>query len=772
MRRRARQFAVALALCRGFILVAHPLALAGSDLWGNVAPASPLGSGGLFHRYPLDHYTLDQHFDAVWVSLTGGVDVSGLLPMIAYFFASLLWLVTSFLASWLIELFAWAFSLDLVNGSAATGGAGALAPVSRAIHEIYANVFGAPWLALAVSVAGAWAMWKALVQRRYSETAGALALSVIYIVVALFFVVQPGTTIGTVSKWTNQMSVAFLSIADHGEPGGGDQAKDAAADQLFDLLVYRPWASSSSAASNTASFSGTGDEDSDPESAPVRPLSQSPSRDAELARRLASGTEVTADGKTCVNNANKYGSHFLHFGLGSDERKAEYDALNHGDSSKLPEADREQSGYRLGVADKPTTDAMEEGGQYERLLIAIVVFVAELGAFLLLGSLSVGMILAQVLLLLLLAFAPVALVAAVIPGRGHDFFIGWLEKLAGFLLRKAAYSLILATLLAVNGALASATAQLGWLMSFGLQALFFWTVFLQRRTLVEGLIGIATGPGAPGREATLRVLALYAGARAGERVLRPIRRGGRSAASVPGRLVGGVFGRRGEPQPGPTGLRRTPRFGTSYSAPVGGGYPNMAEPGPTERAQSTTKAKAGSSSGGSGGNAGVAKKPTPEAARAAGQRDSEGGRPRPDARAADKRAKSRQGAKDARRRQGVKAAKQRQGTRPPAAARRRQPSRRRSQDTEGAARAEVSKSPTERPASGADTGRARADVSGRVGSQPTTGQGAPGLGEELQEEREALRRSAQPVPEQATELGRSPRPKRRRRRWRRKRSGR
>ena len=48
---------------------------------------------------------------------------------------------------------------------------------------------------------------------------------------------------------------------------------------------------------------------------------------------------------------------------------------------------------------------MEEGGQYQRLLLALVLFVGELGAFLLLGSLSVGVILAQVLLLLLLAFA-------------------------------------------------------------------------------------------------------------------------------------------------------------------------------------------------------------------------------------------------------------------------------------------------------------------------------------------------------------------------------
>jgi hypothetical protein len=583
-----RRHLIAAVVALGALALAHPASALASDVWSNISPAAPLGPGGLFGRYPLDHYTLDQHFSAVSVSLTGGVDVSGVLPMIAYFFAGALWWLTCFLANALITLFAFAFSLDLLNGSSATGGAGALAPVSAAIHSIYASVFGGPWLVLAISALGIWAMWKALVQRRYSETAGALGLSLIYVVLALFFVAQPGTTIGTASKWTNQMSEAFLAISDHGSPSGGAQAKDEVADQLFDLLVFKPWVVLDFGGLEHCAVAGSGDESSDPRSAPVRPLSSSPARDDALARRLASGTEVSADGKVCVNNANKYGSHFLRFGPETDERGAEYDALDHGDSSKLPEADTAKAGYRLGVADKPASDAMEAGGQFQRLLLALVIFVGELGAFSLLGSLSVGIILAQVLLLLLLAFSPVALVAAVIPGRGHAFFKGWLEKLGGYLLRKAAYSLVLATLLAVNGALASATSELGWLMSFGLQALFFWTVFLQRRTLVDGLIGIVTGPGAPGRDATLRVLALYAGARAGGRALQPIRRGIGKAASGSGRLVGGVFGRRRGHGPGPTGLQRTSRFGTSYSAQVGGGYPSMDEPGPSEPPSATT----------------------------------------------------------------------------------------------------------------------------------------------------------------------------------------
>ena len=558
----------ALLLAALLVLGAHPLAGAATDVWGNVGPAPQLGPGGIAGRYPLVNYSLDQHFDAVSASLTGGVDASGVPPMIAYFLASILWLITSFLASLLITLFGFAFGLDLVNGSQATGGAGALAPVARAIHSIYADVLGEPWLVLAVAVAGIWAMWKALVQRRYSETAGALALSLIYVVAALFFVAQPGTTIGSVSGWTNQMSGAFLSISSRGTPSNAREARKGAGEELFDLLVFKPWVVLNFGGLEHCVRAGTGDEDTDPVSVPVRPLASDPPRDATLARRLQDGTEVSADGKVCVNNAEKYAPRFLRYSLGADgkdERDEEYEALNDGDASGLPDAER--TGYRLGVADKPATDAMEEGGQYQRLLLAIVLFVGELGAFLLLGALSIGVILAQVLLLLLLAFSPVALIAAVIPGRGHDFFKGWLEKLAGYLLRKAAYSLILAVLLAVTAALSSATAQLGWLMSFGLQSLFFWAVFLQRRTLAESLVGIATGPGAPGRDASLKLLSLYAAGGAAGRLARPLRRGTRSVAGVPGRLVSGFAGGVGGDRDRPG---RRPLSGTSRSAPVGG----------------------------------------------------------------------------------------------------------------------------------------------------------------------------------------------------------
>jgi hypothetical protein len=520
--RRRRTIVLAVAVAAGLFLLLAPLARA--DVWANVGPGRSLA--GLKGDWTLGAYELDENFSMISAGVFSGVDVSGFLPMIAFFFANVIWLGTSWFANLLIELFGFAFSLDLVNGSGATGGAGALGPVSRAIQTIYTTAFGGPWMVLAVSFAALWAMWKALVQRRYAETASQLALSLIYVCAAFFFVLQPGQTIGAASHLTNEMSGAFLSIAKDGEPTNQAEAKEAGADQLFGLLVAQPWAVLEFGGLQHCVKSGSAGEGDEPESVSVAPLAPA------AARGLESGQTVTSGGKTCISNLKKYGPHFLRMPPGSKERKEEVEALEDGDTSKLPDSDpgKKNGSYELGPQDEPAAASMEKGGQYQRLLVGFVILLAELGAFFLLGGLSLGVIVAQVELLLLLAFAPVALVAAVVPGRGHQFFKGWLAKLAGLLLRKAAYSLILAILLAVCAAISEATSELGWLFSFGLQCAFFWTVFLRRRSLTDGLVGAVTGPDAPGRDRALSLLALYAGARIGSRtVVRPAARVGRGA---------------------------------------------------------------------------------------------------------------------------------------------------------------------------------------------------------------------------------------------------
>lgn len=501
--RRRVALTVSVASLLALLLVAAP-AFAG-DVYSNIGPAPQVTGGGIFGRYPIANYQLDQYFPAISVGLTSGVDVSGVAPMIACFFAQVLWMITAFLANGVITLFGFAFNLDLVNGNG-TPGSGALTPISSAIHNLYTSTFGAPWLVVAIVCAGCWAMWKALVQRRYTETAGALAVSLLYCVLAIGIVTQPERTIAPASKLSNQISTALLSLTNQGSISSEQQAKSAASDQLFNLLVLNPW--------TVLEFGGiehcTAMSGGKTRSVAVRPLNSNPARDSQLAAQLENGVEIQAEGKTCINNRDKYAPHFLAYPYQSKDRDSEHEALEEGNTGDLPSSDpgKTNGTYRLGKTDESAVEAMGKGGQHQRLMLSIVILAGEIGAFLLLGALALGVILAQILLLTLLCFAPVALVLAVFPGRGHDFFRSWVAKLAGYLATKVIYSLILAIVLAVCQALVDATSDLGWLLAFVLQAAFLWTVFIQRHRLTRDLLTATAGPRAA-QEQSNRLQILY-----------------------------------------------------------------------------------------------------------------------------------------------------------------------------------------------------------------------------------------------------------------------
>ena len=91
MRRRRCLIAAVLG---AVLLVLLSRAHAGADVFGNVGPG--FSGGGLSERYPLSHYGLDMHFTGFSASLTGGVHVSGIPALIAYFLANVLWHITAF----------------------------------------------------------------------------------------------------------------------------------------------------------------------------------------------------------------------------------------------------------------------------------------------------------------------------------------------------------------------------------------------------------------------------------------------------------------------------------------------------------------------------------------------------------------------------------------------------------------------------------------------------------------------------------------------------
>jgi signal transduction histidine kinase len=478
------------------VLVAGPGAVGkdlGTDVLGNISPQSQLG-GGLADRYPLSAFSLDYHTDI------GITQLDGVPPTIAQWAAAQIWSLTSFLVKTVIDLFTWAFSLDLLGGGPAGSGGGALAPVANAITSVYENVIGEAWMVVAIILAGSWGIWKALVQRRYTETAGALGLSVVFVLIALFFVYQPERTIGEASRWTNTMSLAFLSGANRGTVDDPGQAKRHVADQLFGAFVYEPWAVLEFGGLRHCVDTDHLDDDGYPQ--PVSP--HDPARDV-CRDHLRQG----ADGH------GGYASRFLRYPAGSKERNAEYDALRKG-SVPADGRDGQFRGYAVDKTDSPAVDIQQEHGSYQRLTLAVLFFVGVLGAVVLLGFLSLAVILAQVVALVLLGFAPVALVIGIFPRAGHDFFRNWLAKLATAVFIKALYSLVIAIVVAVAAALQASTESLGFLFSFGLQAIFFWAIFLYRKQITARLVAATTGAGYDGRMPRMTVVQ-----RAGDVATRP-----------------------------------------------------------------------------------------------------------------------------------------------------------------------------------------------------------------------------------------------------------
>src|SRR4051812_49431881 len=454
-----------LILALAFVLLAWPAATAdyrGSDLLGNVAPQSQV-AGGLADRYPLSAFGLDYHVDV------GVTDPEGIPPMIAQWAAAQLWSATSLLVKCTIDLFTWAFSLDLLNG-----GDGALAPIGDAITSLYENVIGQAWMVVAILIAGLWAIWKALVQRRYTETAGALAVSVLFVVIALFFVYQPERTVGQASQWTNTLSQALLSGTNSGSLDDPQGAKRRASDHLFETLVVQPWAVLEFGGLSHCVDTDKLDDDGFP--TPVSP--HDPARDV-CRDHLKAGRD----------GHGGYAPRFLAQRPGSEERKAEYDALREG---RAP-IDRQFAGYRVDKADAPAVDAQQAGGAFQRLTFSVIVLIGASGAVVLLGFLSLAVILAQVVALVLLGFAPVALIIGIFPGAGHAFFRAWLSKLATAVFIKALYSLVIAIVVAVSAALVSATDSLGFLFAFALQTIFFWAIFLYRKQITGRLVGATVG---------------------------------------------------------------------------------------------------------------------------------------------------------------------------------------------------------------------------------------------------------------------------------------
>ena len=202
-------------------------------------------------------------------------------------------------------------------------------------------------------------------QRRYTETAGALAVSVAFVLVALFFVYQPRATIGQASQWTNQLSLAFLSGAHAGLARRPQKAKRDVADQLFEHARLPAVGRARVRRPRRIAWTRAGRQRRVPHAR--RPARSGARTSAAItSRRARTGTAATRRG-SCVRRPA------LTSATPSTRR------CKKGELPVVRNRVKQFAGYKVDKADTPAVDIQQAGGAYQRLTVAAVVFAGALG---------------------------------------------------------------------------------------------------------------------------------------------------------------------------------------------------------------------------------------------------------------------------------------------------------------------------------------------------------------------------------------------------------
>lgn len=384
--------------------------------------------------YPLSRYELDQHVDAGLTNLSGTVDA------IPHAIAAILWSIDRHVVEWTIKLFGAAFGVD-----ALAAGSPLRIAVSSTARQLHAHV-AQPLLTTAIVVAGLWSLWRLLVQREYADGVGKLAATLGYCLICLSIVLAPAATIGTLATSARQASSAVLAAT---LPGSGSTVASRVTDGLRASLIHEPWILLDFGATSHCVNAG-GD--------PV-----------ESAGLNANGSARAPRGATCIDT-RPLAARFLAHDPGSDERNEAFTTLDDG-------SDLERRAVRIQTG----------GSGYDRVAIALGLLIAACGAILLIGGLSLGMIAAQLYALVLLACAPIALLASFLPGHGHYIVRTWLGQLVGACLRSVVYCLYLSIAVSLSIALSRAGSVVGSVGVLTMQATLWWGLAIYGRGLSKRL---------------------------------------------------------------------------------------------------------------------------------------------------------------------------------------------------------------------------------------------------------------------------------------------
>jgi hypothetical protein len=443
-----------------------PLAQLGGESPSCKEDVGPVGkhncaaSGSVAQGYPISSYELDVHVD-FGITHLGNAFLGALQNV-----AGLIWMGLVYLIKGVLLLLEWGFSIDLL-GRAMSG-------VRHTLTTLHRDVIGQPWFLAALGVTALWGMWRGLVQRQATSTITGLLATIGLMVCALVVLARPADTVGYASRLASDASLSILSAATTQSLDRPTRSMAQASQGIFDSMVRDPWCA--------LQFGSVDYCDQHPPVGAAAWCSVAAVASGSNDACLDKGSEIARSSMADI---------WLAHPSGSTERDFGYHVLK-GD---LPFALSD----KLGVAKDPGRVRMQEAsGTFSRFAILGLIAIGMLGAVALLAYLGIKLLLASVLALLLLLFAPAMLLAPAFGEAGRATFIAWGRRLLGALATKLVYALFLAVVLT-----AAATMQrldVGWFGTWLLQIAFWWGVLIKRHELI-GFVSI--NPGDHGRRSGL-----------------------------------------------------------------------------------------------------------------------------------------------------------------------------------------------------------------------------------------------------------------------------
>ena len=422
--------------------------------------------GAISHPHPLSSYGLDW-----WI----GNKLLNPFDTLAQGVVEMGWKLVLWSLSSALLLLDWAFSMEL-SGKA-------MPDIEASMLFLHEIVLGPDWMLAAIAMLGLWGLWHGLVKGQTIQTFSGLASAVGMMVIALVIINDPRGTVGEISRWTNQSSVAALSVSSVGVVRNPGQAFGNAQRRLFTSSVVRPWCVMQFGDVHFCDRPWKGP-------LPGNPFAPAPGADPGAGADAAvQAQRAAADRDTKLCGVPKtVADAWLCYPADSPQRKALYEGLKQQDSAKV--------------------NLQESTGAFDRVVLLILVGGGLLGGVASFGYVGGHALLAGTQTIVYLLLAPAMLIAPAAGQRGKDAFIAWFLRLLGSVVSKFAYSIGFGVLVLVTTVIANLRG-LGFYPQWLLMSAYWWGVFFKRRDLVN----LATLGDRGEANTGLRLAGLYLGYR-------------------------------------------------------------------------------------------------------------------------------------------------------------------------------------------------------------------------------------------------------------------